>query len=569
MAVTSAPKTKRPWLKFYDQGVPHTLTYPDVTLQTFLDRSASEHPDVTATIFFNATLNYRELSDLADRFAAGLQSLGVKKGDRVALVLPNSPQYVIAFYGALRAGAIVVPTNPLYTPREMAHQFNATEADVVVVLSRMYPVVKAIAPQTPLVRHVVVTNIKEYMPALLRTLFTLAREKKDGHRADTAGDDRVRLFTDLLKVAAKPAAVPSATTDVAALLATGGTTGTPKFAILSQRALVANALQCRAWFPGSEPGLVTLAFMPFFHSYGLTVLMNQAIAGAYTMVLIPQFNLEDMLKAIQKHRPQHFPGAPRVYVALNNSPLTKKYDLRSIRACMSGSAPLPLEVATTFEKLTHGGKIVEGYGLTEAGPVTHANPINGYCKIGTVGIPFPDVDAKIVDLDTGTREVAMGERGELLVRGPNLMDGYWQRPDETDLTLKDGWLVTGDVATMDEDGYFTIVERKKEMIIVSGFNVYPREVEEVLYSHPAVMEAAAIGIPDTQRGEVVKVFVVLKPGQTASAEELIAHCRGQLTGYKVPHQVEFRSELPKSLIGKILRRQLADEDKAKRQQAQS
>jgi long-chain acyl-CoA synthetase len=254
-------------------------------------------------------------------------------------------------------------------------------------------------------------------------------------------------------------------------------------------------------------------------------------------------------------------------VALNNSPVTKRYDLRSIRACISGSAPLPLEVATTFEKMTHGGKIVEGYGLTEAGPVTHANPINGYCKIGTVGIPFPDVDAKIVDLETGTREVAPGERGELLVRGPNLMDGYWQRPDETDLTLRDGWLVTGDIATVDEDGYFTIVERKKEMIIVSGFNVYPREVEEVLYTHPAVMEAAAIGMPDAQRGEVVKCFVVLKPGQTATADELIAYSRGQLTGYKVPHAIEFRTELPKSLIGKILRRQLADEDRAKRQQA--
>ena len=285
------------------------------------------------------------------------------------------------------------------------------------------------------------------------------------------------------------------------------------------------------------------------------------------MVLIPQFNLVDMLKAIQKHKPQHFPGAPRVYVALNNSPLTKKYDLRSIRACMSGSAPLPLEVANTFEKLTHGGKVIEGYGLTEAGPVTHANPITGFRKIGTVGVPFPDVDAKIVDLDTGTREVALGERGELLVRGPNLMDGYWQRPDETDLTLKDGWLVTGDIATMDEDGFFTIVERKKEMMIVSGFNVFPREVEEVMYTHPAVMEAAAVGMPDAQRGEAVKVFVVLKPGHTATAEELIAHARTGLTGYKVPHEVEFRSELPKSLIGKILRRQLADEDRAKRQAA--
>ena len=567
MAVTRLGTTQRPWLKFYDQGVPRTLTYPDIPLQTFLDRSAAEHPDVTATIFFNARLTYRELSELADRFATGLQSLGVKKGDRVALVLPNSPQFVIAFYGALRAGAVVVPTNPLYTPREMAHQLNATGAEVVVVLSRIYPVVKATAAQTPTVRQVVVTNIKEYMPAFLRTLFTVAREKKDGHRADTAGDERVRAFADLLRAGTRPTPVAVEPRDLATLLATGGTTGVPKFAMLSHRALVANALQCRAWFPGSEPGLVTLAVMPFFHSYGLTVLMNQAVAGAYTMVLIPQFKLEDVLKAIQKHKPQHFPGAPRIYVALNNSPLTKKYDLRSIRACISGSAPLPVQVATTFEKLTHGGKIVEGYGLTEAAPVTHANPINGYCKIGTVGIPFPDVDAKIVDLETGEREVAPGERGELLVRGPNLMDGYWQRQDETELTLRDGWLVTGDVATMDEDGYFSIVERKKEMIIVSGFNVYPREVEEVLYSHPAVLEVAAIGMPDAQRGEVVKCFVVLKPGQTAAADDLIAHARTQLTGYKVPHAIEFRAELPKSMIGKILRRQLADEDKARRQAA--
>ena len=564
MAVTTQPLTDRPWFKFYDPGVPRTLTYPDVPLHTFLDDTAKRFPDATATIFFDAKLTYRELSDLADRFAAGLQSLGVRKGDRVAIVLPNSPQFVIAFYGTLRAGAVAVPTNPLYTPREMTHQFSATDAAVVVVLSRLYPVVKGIAAQTPTVKHVVVTNIKEYMPPLLRALFTLAREKKEGHRPDLAGDARVRRFQDFLKIAAKPAPVRAEPKDLAVLLATGGTTGVPKFAMLSHRAIVANTLQVRSWFTGTREGKsVTIAVMPFFHVYGVTVIQSFCVHSAVAMVLLPRFELHETLKAIQKHRPDLFPGVPRFYVAINNSPESKKYDLRSIQACISGSAPLPVEVAEKFEAIT-GGKVVEGYGLTEAAPVTHANPIYGKRKIGTVGIPFPDVDAKIVDLETGTRDMPVGQAGELLVRGPNLMDGYWNRPDETELQLRNGWLHTGDIATMDEDGYFSIVDRKKEMIIVSGFNVYPREVEEVLYTHPAVLEAAAIGIPDPERGEVVKAFVALKPGQTATAEELIEHCRKSLARYKVPRAVEFRGELPKTLIGKVLRRQLADEEKAKR-----
>jgi long-chain acyl-CoA synthetase len=280
---------------------------------------------------------------------------------------------------------------------------------------------------------------------------------------------------------------------------------------------------------------------------------------------MPRFELREVLRAIQKHRPVFFPGTPRIYVAINNSPEAQKYDLRSIRACLSGAAALPLEVAERFEALT-GGRLIEGYGLTEAAPVTHANPLSGKRKIGTVGLPVPDIDAKIVDLETGTRALGTGEVGELVVRGPNLMDGYWKRPDETAIAIRDGWLHTGDIATMDQEGYFAIVDRKKEMVIVSGFNVYPREVEEVLFTHPAVLEASAIGIPDAERGEVVKAFVVLKPGQQATAAEIIEHCRTSLTRYKVPHEVEFRAELPKSLIGKVLRRQLAEEDKAKRKQ---
>jgi len=546
----------RPWLRFYDDGVPHTLTYPDEPLDAFLAASARRVPDAPATIFFGATLTYRELEREVDAFAAALQRAGVAKGERVALILPNSPQYVIAFYGALRAGAVVVPCNPLYTAAELRHQLADAGATVVVVLSRTYPALREALPGTA-AREVIVTNIKDYMPPTLRTLFTLFREKKEGHRVAIApGHRRFRGFHSL---GDRPAPVDVRPQDLAALLYTGGTTGVPKGAMLSHRALVANALQSRSWYPRTVAGQTkAVAVMPFFHAYGLTVVMNEAIHGGYGLILIPRFDLEMILKAIGKYRPALFAGAPRLYVAVNNSPLTKDYDLRSIEACVSGSAPLPIEVSKEFERITHGGKVVEGYGLTEAAPVTHCNPILGRRKVGTIGIPFPDVDAKIVDLETGTRDLPVGEVGELVVRGPNLMDGYWNAPAETALVLRDGWLFTGDIARMDDEGYFTIVDRKKEMVIVSGFNVYPREVEEALYAHPAVLEAGAIGVADAARGEVVKAFVALRPGMAATPEELIAHCATSLARYKVPVAIEVWPELPKTLIGKVLRRKLAE-----------
>lgn len=546
---------ERPWTRQYDAGVPETIAYPDVPLHAFLDETARRLPDAVATIFFDALLTWRELSALADRFAAGLQALGVRKGDRVALILPNCPQYVIAFYGALRAGAIVVPCNPLYTSAELRHQLADAGAVVAVVLSRSYAALCGALPGTT-VREVVVTNIKDYMPARLRLLFTVFREKKEGHRVRLAPGHR--SFHDAIGLAARPAPVDVRPTDLAALLYTGGTTGIPKGAMLSHRALVANALQSRSWYPRSVAGRTkALAVMPFFHAYGLTVVMNEAVHGGFGLVLIPRFDLELILKAIQRHRPELFAGAPRIYVAINNSPLAKTYDLGSIEACISGSAPLPVEVATEFERVTHGGKVVEGYGLTEAGPVTHCNPILGQRKVGTIGVPFPDVDAKIVDLDTGTQDLPVGEVGELVVRGPNVMDGYWNAPAETALVLHEGWLRTGDVARRDEEGYFTIVDRKKELIIVSGYNVYPREVEDVLYGHPAVLEAGVIGVPDVERGEIVKAFVALRPGAAASEAELIAHCARSLARFKVPATVEFLPELPKTLVGKVLRRALA------------
>ncbi len=573
----AAPVSGKPWTRHYDPDVPASLVYPSVPLQAMLDDAAENHPSSTATIFFTRKRSYRSISDAAWRFANGLRRLGVKTGDRVALVLPNSPQFVIAFYGALRAGAVVVPCNPLYTPPELQHQLADSGSTIVVTLSRFYPVVKAAravasrpgAPAPAAVEHVIVTNIKEEMPAIVRVLFTLAKEKKDGHRQPFAGDPGTVSFKEVLTAPADPFDAGTGPDDLAVLQYTGGTTGISKGAMLSHRALVANTLQCRAWFTNLRDGAdVAMAVMPFFHVYGLTVVMSLAVQGAAAMILEPQFELERVLKDVQRYRPKLFCGAPRIYNAINNSPLAQKYDLRSIEACVSGSAPLLVETHRRFVELT-GASLVEGYGLTEAAPVTHCNPLfgEGKQKVGSIGIPYPDVESKIVDLETGEQEMPPGEPGELILRGPQLMDGYYKRPEETAQTLRNGWLYTGDIATVDPDGYVSIVDRKKEMIIVSGFNVYPREVEEALATHPAVMDAAAIGVPHPIKGEEVKAFVVLKPGAKATADEIRAHCEKHLAPFKRPKEIEFRDSLPKTLIGKTLRRQLAQEEKAKRKTA--
>jgi long-chain acyl-CoA synthetase len=553
------------WEAAYDPGVPRHLAYPRIPLHALLERTAREHPDALATIFggyalgrcLDRSMTYRELDERADRFAAGLERLGIMKGDRVALVLPNCPQFVYCFYGALKAGVIVVPTNPLYTVRELRHQLADSGARAAVVLSKLYERVAEAAVGTD-VRDIIVTNIKEHFPRTLRILFTLTRERTEGHRVDIRGDARAIWLQDLLASVGPRLPVDVAPDDLAVLQYTGGTTGIPKGAMLSHRALVANVHQCKAWHASMGVGDRILAIMPFFHVYGLTVVMGLATMSGMTMVLIPRPDLAHILGAIDEHRPRFFPGAPRIYTLLSASSTLAKHDLRCIEWFLSGSAPLPVEVMDRFETLT-GGKVLEGYGLTEAAPVTHSNPREGKRKAGSVGIPLPDIDCRVVDVDTGMREVEPGEPGELLVRGPNLMDGYWGRPDETDLVLRDGWLRTGDIVTIDEDGYFSVVDRKKEMIVVSGFKVYPREVDEVLYSHPAVLEAAAVGVPHPSKGEVVKAFVVLRPGAAATAQEIIEHCKADLAPFKVPVDVSFRAELPKTLIGKVLRRQLAAE----------
>jgi long-chain acyl-CoA synthetase len=429
----------------------------------------------------------------------------------------------------------------------------------------LYPVLKE-AREGTAVRSVIVTNIKEEMPPLLRALFTIAKERKDGHRVPFKDDPGAVAWKDVLRAPAEPFEVGTRPSDLATLQYTGGTTGVSKGAMLSHRALVANTLQSRAWFTNLRDGRDTMmAVMPFFHVYGLTVVMSLAVQAAAAMILEPQLDLGHLLADVQRHRPKLFSGAPIIYNAINNSPLATKYDLRSIDACISGSAPLLMETARKFRELT-GANLVEGYGLTEASPVTHCNPVFDTAKnrVGTIGLAFPDTESRLVDIETGEKDVAPGEPGELVIRGPQLMDGYYNKPEETAQALRNGWLHTGDIATIDADGYVAIVDRKKEMIIVSGFNVYPREVEEALAMHPAVLEGAAIGVPHPIKGEEVKAFVVLKPGQTAAAEDLIAFCRERLAPFKVPRAIEFRDTLPKTLIGKVLRRQLAEEDKKNR-----
>ncbi len=557
---TLDPGADRPWFRFYEPGVPHTLTYPRTGVQSLLDDAAAQFGDRTATIFFGARLTFRALRALADRFAGALQRLGVRPGDRVSLHLPNSPQFLIAYYGTLKAGAIAVPFNPLYVEREIEHQLIDCGAEVAVTLDLIYARLADARPRTR-VREIIVTPINAYFPVPLRWLYPI-KVRREGHAVRVPRARDVHRFADLL---AKDQPSPAAPVDpdrTAVLLYTGGTTGVPKGAMLSHRNLVANVHQARSWFTGLRPGHDTmLAVIPFFHSYGMTAAMNFAVSTGASLILLPRFQVDMVLGSIARYRPQIFPGVPTMYTAISSHPHATRYDLRSIKACISGAAPLPMEVQARFEELT-GGRLVEGFGLTEASPVTHSNPIGGTRKTGSIGIPFPDTDARIVG-NTPDVSLPAGEVGEMVIRGPQVMQGYWNQPAESAQVLRGGWLFTGDMAKMDADGFFYIVDRKKELIITGGMNVFPREVEEVLYAHPAVMEAAAVGTPDRYKGEAVKAFVVLRQGARASSDQLIEHCRRSLAPYKVPRAVEFRDQLPKSLVGKILRRVLMEEERAK------
>ncbi len=566
---------EKPWLNEYDSGVPASIDYPKIPVQQFLLDAAAKYPNKTALIYGNvvevlgnalmdASMTYGRLLELTLRFSAALQQLGVEKGDRVAVHLPNCPQFIIAYYATLMAGGIVVPCNPQYVARELEHQLNDSGAKVIVTLSLTYPVIKQIRGNTQL-EHVVVTNVKEYFPGLLKFLFTVAVEKKEGHFQDISGDADTYWFQDLLaQAAASPEPVQVGPEDTGVLMYTGGTTGISKGAQLTHGNLVANAIQVRWWmWDSKEAEEIMLTAVPLFHSYGMTVCLNHTVYIAGSMILIPNPRILDhLLKSINKHSPSLFPGVPAMYVAVTNHPDVGKYGVTCIRACISGAAGLPPEVQEGFERLT-GGKLVEGYGLSEATPVTHCNPIYGKRKDGSwIGLPFPNTEAVIRDLETGETDLGVGEIGELCIRGPQVMKGYWNMPTETANTLRGGWLHTGDIARMDQDGFFQIVDRKKDMILgTGGYNIYPREVEDVLYEHPKVLEATVAGVPvGKERGERVKAYIILKPGETATEEEIIEYCRDNLAYYKVPKFVEFRSELPKTMVGKILRRVLVEEE---------
>jgi long-chain acyl-CoA synthetase len=561
--------SEKPWLLHYDKGVPHELHYPDAAITGLLEGAAKRFPNRMALEFLGFSMNYAQLWLAAQKFATALQQLGVKKGDRVAVMLPNSPQFVISFFGATLAGAVVVNTSPLYVARELEHQLKDSGAETLILLSNFFPRYREIAANVP-VKRVIVTGIEDYLPFPKNILYPI-KARREKTWVSIKPEQHIFFFKHLLeKYPASPENARMTADDLALLQYTGGTTGVPKAAMLSHRNLMANVFQAAAWITDTRDGQeVMLGVIPFFHVYGMTVAMNLAIKQAASIVLIPRFNTKDVLEAIQKHRPTTFPGVPTMYIAINNYKDIKKYDLSSIKACLSGAAPLPLEVGHTFEGLITGN-LVEGYGLTEASPCTHNNPLFGQKPEGSIGLPLPGMDCRIVN-ELG-QTVPNGEIGELAVSGPNVMLGYWQRPDETAKcireSLDDGktpgrWLLTGDMVRMDSNGYFYIVDRKKDMIDASGYNVYPREVEEVLYQHPKIKEAVVVGVPDPYRGETVKAYVVLKDNQTATDTEILEFCKLKLAPYKTPKLLEFRSELPKTLIGKILRRALLEEEKNK------
>ena len=558
--------TAAPWLDHYDAGVPETLApYPDRTLLDDVAEAVAQRPDAPALLFKGRAISHGELERASDAFAAALAGLGVAKGDRVAVLLPNCPQFLICELGAWKAGAILVPLNPIYTEQELEGALARTGAETIVVLTPFYGRVKAAQPRTAVAR-VIATNIKEYLPPVLRVLFTLAKERKDGHRVSLQEGD-LWLGDLLARHAGQPRpAVAVGPDDPAVILMSGGTTGTPKGVVGLHRHYTTTGRQLGTWLQaGTTPwDDVLMAALPLFHSFANIGIQSVALRNHNALALVPNpRDLDDLLHTISKTRPTAFSGVPTLFNALLHHPKVRagKVDFSSVRVCFSGAAPLLAETKRRFEELT-GGRIVEGYSLTEAMLACAVNPVEGPNKIGSVGMPLPDVEMRIVDTETGA-PLPTGEVGEILIRAPQLMARYWDDPEETASTVRehDGqrWLHTGDLGHLDDDGYLFIVDRMKDLIKTHGYQVWPREIEEVLAAHPAVAEVGVAGVPDEAKGEVAKAWVVLRAGQQVGAEELRAFCRERLAPYKVPARVEFRAELPKSMVGKVLRRALTAE----------
>lgn len=584
----TARHAEMPWLQCYDSEVPESLPLPKQLLHDLLSNAAREFPNRPALVFFGQKIGYRELDRLSNRFAHALHKLGIKTGDRVAIVLPNIPQFVIAFYGTLKAGAVVVLGSPLSNEEEIAYQLRHSGAQVLLTLSTYQAMVERVCAGSN-IQQVIYTNVREYLPVRQRVKLASLIDESGSSADQNTAKARTQATSTTLSgtllhsptwkrydfqrlLRSQPMTPLSCGTeghDLALLQYTSGTTDIPKGVMLSHHNLVVNVVQIRHWMPDARRGReVVLCVLPLSHSYGVTSCMNTSMGIAGTLVLLPTTRIDQVLEAIKHHHPTIFPGIPALYLAIANYPKVRSYGVAAIRSCISGSAPLPVEVQEAFEKLTRG-RLVEGYGLTEASPVTHSNPLKGERRVGCIGVPLPGTNARIVDLKTG-ETLPPGEVGELLIRGPQVMQGYWNMPEETRETLKDGWLHTGDLASMDEEGFFSIVDRKKDLILAGSYNVYPRDVEEVLYEHPKVLEVAVVSTPASSEtngaaeentapaSPLIMAFVVLKRGEKATSDELLALCRERLDSYKVPRQIEFRSELPKNFVGKVLRRLLVE-----------
>ena len=538
--------TERPWMKNYP--VRWNLDYPEISLYQYFKDCTADYPDLVALVFFDNEITYSELNEKINLTAAALDNLGVKKGDRVALMLPNCPQYVYAFYACMKLGAVVVQVNPLYTPDELEYILNDCGAEVFIGADAVFNSFHAVRESVP-VKHAVVSRLLWNEVEGSNISFEIMLEQHEPLQAEADIDPKE---------------------DLAVFQYTGGTTGYPKAAMLTHYNLTCNVIQVKEWlsewteekFSDGIKQYYGISVLPFFHSYGMTCAMNTGLTLPVGQILLPRFDLEAMLELIKKYQPRLLPAVPTVYIAIANHRNLEHYNVDAIEICNCGAAPMPVEAMARFEERT-GSKLLEGYGLSEASPVTHCNPVNGERKPGSIGIPYPDTECKLVDIETGEQEVPPGEAGELIIKGPQVMKGYWNRLQETEETLRDGWLYTGDIAEMDEDGYFYLVDRKKDMVISGGFNIYPREIDEVLFEHPKVAEAVSVGLPDDYYGEIIKAYVVLHEEETATEEEIIEFCKEKLAKFKVPRMVEFRTELPKSAIGKVLRRSLLEEERSK------
>lgn len=571
----------KPWLAYYEPGVPASLSYPSFPVDQLLSDAARIYPNQIAINFVlrylagkritvGCRLTYQQLEQQTNHFAAALYQIGVRKGDRVAIMLPNSPQFAIAFFAAARIGARIVNINPTYTSRELKQQLDDSGAETIVILNLFWRRLREVQATTPL-KRVIVSYVDDVLPLPFK-LLVRASQQRDPEWVTVKPEHDIFFMSHLMeKYRTVPPRIPRRADDTALLQYTGGTTGAPRAALLSHANLLANVSQIKAWYPACRPGAEKfMAAIPFFHVYGMATCLLYGIHMGAELVVVPNPRpIENVMRIIAHERCTIFPGVPAMYIGIVNHAKVREYDLTSIRACISGSAPLPIEIQERFDAIT-GGRLVEGYGLSEASPVTHCNPVLGERRSGSIGIPLPDVEARIIDLESGADLPFDNEHtGELLVRGPQIMQGYWQREEETRKTLSaDGWLATGDICRADPDGYFYVVDRKKDVMIVSGFKVLPREVEEILYTHPHVLEAVVAGIPHPQRGDdTVKAFIVPQPGTAPTSDDIREFLKLHLAPYKIPREIEFRAELPKTAVGKVLRRTLVEEEVARQRQA--